>query len=512
MLKPNKKQIWKAITTLFFLTAGNLVFFLTIWLCGKYDRVSLDQFIYNMKSSTVGSNSSLVGSALFQVGGFGIALTLFEIFLYFLFAGKLPGMIKKIFKSDERYLKMTAHKVCKFFIAHVFPIALAVFFLAITFFIARLDVFTYVQNISTDSSFIEEQYVDPADVQITFPETKRNLVYIFLESLEVTFAEPEAGGPITDNFMPELTEMAENNINFSNDDGLGGALSYSGTTWTAAAMVTQTSGLILQVPLTAPNFSGNNAYLPGVTNIGEILAAEGYTNTLVVGSNADFHDRADYFEDHGNYDIIDTESLKAEGRLDEDYRVWWGFEDALLFEYAKEELTRVASEGSPFNFTLLTCDTHFPNGYVCADCEDIYGEQYPNVIRCSSKKVEEFVLWIQQQPFYENTTIVIAGDHLTMDPDFMKDVDENYERTVYNCIINAPVEPVSEKNRLFGTYDMMPTTLAALGATIEGNRLGLGTNLFSDTPTLTEEFGFDLVNLEFQRNSEFYNKKFLGME
>ena len=98
-----------------------------------------------------------------------------------------------------------------------------------------------------------------------------------------------------------------------------------------------------------------------------------------------------------------------------------------------------------------------------------------------------------------------------MDPNFFEDVNGDYNRTIYNCIINAPVEPVNEKNRVFGTYDMFPTTLAALGVEIEGNRLGLGTNLFSDVPTLAEQYGYDYVNYEFQKNSDFYNSKFLDM-
>lgn len=47
-----------------------------------------------------------------------------------------------------------------------------------------------------------------------------------------------------------------------------------------------------------------------------------------------------------------------------------------------------------------------------------------------------------------------------------------------------------------------PTTLAAMGAQIEGDRLGLGTNLFSSTPTLAEMFGIDQVDQELQRKSE----------
>ena len=64
---------------------------------------------------------------------------------------------------------------------------------------------------------------------------------------------------------------------------------------------------------------------------------------------------------------------------------------------------------------------------------------------------------------------VISGDHLTMDSDFCENIDPDYTRTVYNVIINSPIQPQQEKNRSFTTMDMFPTTLASLGATIEGD-------------------------------------------
>lgn len=114
--------------------------------------------------------------------------------------------------------------------------------------------------------------------------------------------------------------------------------------------------------------------------------------------------------------------------------------------------------------------------------------------------------WLKEQPFYENTTIVIVGDHLTMDSDFCKEVPEEYTRGVYNAIINAPIVPVNQKNRQATTMDMFPTTIAALGAQIEGERLGLGTNLFSAEPTLAEKFGVDVLNKEVRKRSIFYEQ------
>ena len=489
------------------LLAGNLLFFLTIWMASKYDKVTLDQFIYQLKSSAAGANSSITNSAVIRVGVFGVAATLLELVLYKL----CTGDVRQAIRQRGIYIRFRTTKFARFVSRRALALTLAVLIFSMALFTVKLDLIQFVSAAATESEFIEDHYVDPSLAELTFPAEKRNLVYIFLESMENTFGETEAGGPIYDNFIPELTQLAEENINFSHDDGVGGALSFSGTTWTAASMVTQTSGINVQVPLEAEYFGGENGYMPGVVTLGEILEDQGYNQTLLVGSDAQFGGREAYFTEHGNYNIVDTKALKDRGWLPADYNVWWGFEDAKLFGAAKLELAALAAKGEPFNFTMLTCDTHFPDGYHCQLCRDEYPEQYPTVARCSSRMVYDFILWIQQQPFYENTTIVISGDHLTMDPDFMQEVDENYQRTIYNCIINAPLEPVQEKNREFGTYDLFPTTLAALGVQIEGDRLGLGTNLFSGKQTLCEMYGFEALDWELQKRSEFYNTRFLGL-
>ena len=185
----------------------------------------------------------------------------------------------------------------------------------------------------------------------------------------------------------------------------------------------------------------------------------------------------------------------------------WGFEDSKLFEYAKEEIIKLASEDKPFNFTFLTANTHANEGYLEEICETPYENQYDNVISCTSKQIKEFFDWFKKQDFYENTTLVIVGDHLSMNPDYFK--DENYERTVYNLFINSAVNTNDIYNRQFSTLDLFPTTLASLGVEIEGNKLALGTNLFSGEDTLIEKYGYEKVNEEFKLKSTFYNNKFI---
>ena len=57
--------------------------------------------------------------------------------------------------------------------------------------------------------------------------------------------------------------------------------------------------------------------------------------------------------------------------------------------------------------------------------------------------------------------------------------------------------------------DMFPTALAAIGCQIDGNRLGLGTNLFSSLETLAEKYGLEDLNKELAKHSDYYNKNFI---
>jgi phosphoglycerol transferase len=120
------------------------------------------------------------------------------------------------------------------------------------------------------------------------------------------------------------------------------------------------------------------------------------------------------------------------------------------------------------------------------------------------------VQWIQAQDFYENTTIVIVGDHTTMDSNYITVTGaEGFNRKAYATIINSAVEDTNTEQRSFSALDMYPTTLAALGATVEGDRLGLGVNLFSGLPTLCEEWDAAALDEELMKDSTYYRENLL---
>lgn len=369
------------------------------------------------------------------------------------------------------------------------------------------------------SYLIEEEYVDPNSVSIQFPEKKRNLIWILMESGETSAQDKANGGLFDENYIPELTQIAKENVSFSHSDKLEGAAVAPACGWTVAGMVAQSSGMPLKLYKYDDGGVDNGLgqykdFLPGVTNLGDILEKEGYHNFFLLGSDAAFGGRDKLMKQHGNFEIYDLNTAREKGKIPQDYFVWWGYEDQKLFEYAKEELTQLSQQDEPFNFLCLTVDTHHVGGYLCPLCRNDFDEQYANVWACSSRQVSEFVEWCKQQPFYENTTIIITGDHCSMDPDFYSDFPYDKHRgetvrKVYNAIINAPIQPVQETGRKFTTLDMFPTALAAIGAEIEGDRLGIGTNLFSDRETLAEEYGYEKLFDELNRKSAFYNEELL---
>ena len=96
-----------------------------------------------------------------------------------------------------------------------------------------------------------------------------------------------------------------------------------------------------------------------------------------------------------------------------------------------------------------------------------------------------------------------------MDRDFFDADDPNYQRTIYNVFLNSPIQPVQSKNRILTSLDLFPTTLAALGVEVKGERLALGVNLFSSEPTLAEKIGFDNLYQALMQRSDFYDQNLM---
>ena len=486
------------------------LYFSLQYLLDNWEELTVEEILYHIKSPMGGASESLVRIFILSVLLPALGISLFLIFLYILLQSKnFEGILS--LKSKGHFLSFHLPRFFNWKKVYLwFCFFLALFFFSLTLIDAwdSISLGSYLSSQLHSSKFIEENYVDPKGIELHFPEKKRNLIYIYMESTELTFMDEAHGGAFPDNLLPEMTALSKEGEDFSGEgDSRNGGIALPGATWTMGAIFAQSTGLPLKISIEQNSMDSQKAFFPSVTAIQDILKEEGYTQKFLLGSVGYFGGRELYMKDHGDVKVEDFSYWKRKNKFPKDYWVNWGFEDEKLYSYAREELSNLAKEDKPFNLTLLTVDTHFPDGYVCRLCQNNYPDnQYANVYRCASRQVTDFVNWIKKQDFYENTTIVISGDHPTMDCDFCDHVPKSYQRKVYTVFLNAAAKRKERNKREYATFDYFPTTLAAIGVEIPGNRLGLGTNLFSGESTLTEKFGKKEEKKELEERSDFMIK------
>ncbi len=502
-----KKHTTGKIVGLVLVFLGCLCVFLTNWSKAEYGDLPADQVLITYLSPTTGSD--MVDYTAVLEGPIFLSLLITSVYGLFAFS-----QFKLIYHNREKILTVynrLAHRIV------CFILAVAVFCGGAGYGIYRYKLVSLYNAYLNDSTFLEDSYVDPRDANLKFPEKKRNLIHIYLESMENSYMSTDLGGYMETNLIPELTEIAQEGYSFSHQSGaFGGPESAVGTTWSVASMVNMTTGLPMKAP-SEPNAYGTKGnFLPGACSLGDILHEQGYEQTLMFGADADFGGLSYYFESHGNFKIMDYKYARNNGMIPKDYFVWWGYEDDKLFEFAKEELTRLSETGKPFNFMMETADTHRPEGYVSPNTPIRHPNQYANVLSYSSSETCKFIRWIQEQPFYDNTTIIITGDHLSMETIFFDyyQFDDDYRRSQYNVILNPDPSVATRDeailfNREYANFDFFPTILSSMGVTYDGHRLGIGTDLFSGEKTLFEEYGFEAANKELEKKSTFYNEEIL---
>ncbi len=476
----------------------------------EYAQQEFDQILFYIFNGVGGTAQSVVKEVI--TSNIVPVIIAFAVLLFLTKSkSKKTIFLKLRFKSKKIRIQLFPIKVI---VNHKIIYTIVVLIISIIATIKGFKIDKYIKHNVETTNIYEEQYVDGNIISITFPEQKRNLIFISVESMETTLCSKENGGGWEYSIIPELEQLELDYINFSNTDKLGGPSTVYGTAFTSGGLVAETAGIPLVTPAYKNNdntYYGRGEYLKNAYTLGDILEKEGYNQEIMMGSEGEFGGRAQYFTTNGNYKIFDYNYAVSTGKMTAEERQWWGFTDDKLFAWAKEEISALANEDKPFNILVQTADTHFVDGWLSDKAEQEYPTQYENVHAYSSKSIYEFVNWVQEQSFYENTTIVILGDHLGMQSEFYKEhIEPDYERTVYNVIINSAIEATNTKNRVFNTMDMFPTILASMGVTIEGNRIGLGTNLFTGDKTLMEELGKEYFISEMDKRSNFYNNVILG--
>ena len=361
---------------------------------------------------------------------------------------------------------------------------------------------------SKPSTLYETEYIKPKKELIGFKK-KKNLIIIMLESIESNFQDEKHGGMVKENLVPELTDLAERNQIFS-----PGGLIVNGSGWTMAAVVSKTCGIPLFLPRGVPSRTyGIRKFLPDAICLTDVLAENGYDIIFSQGSDIKFASMYHFLRNHsvtemyGRMDYVDDNGI-----YERDTSILiWGLMDDSLYSLAHNHLKDLSDRSVPWAFWMMTIDTHAPYGRIPHGCVDMPNnvkeeERYPYAIRCASKELSDFIEWAKTQPWYDNTVIVVMGDHVTAaDEKTVGFSKRDFTHYWLDIFINSEKEAVNY-NRKFSSFDMFPTILESVGADVKGGKLGLGRSLYSGEPTLIERFGIDSLNSMLYGDDSEYKK------
>ena len=154
------------------------------WGLNKWGNLSIEEMIYTLKAPLKGTGQNMVGEYLQKA-----LLPAVLISLGLIIVCALVRRFKK------KYI--TFPFLC-------LVLAFAVFLGGIKggyYFWNKLDVGAYMYNQMHPSTFIEKNYVNPAKTKLTFPQKKRNVIYLFLESMEQTYMDSSVGGHHAQNII-----------------------------------------------------------------------------------------------------------------------------------------------------------------------------------------------------------------------------------------------------------------------------------------------------------------------
>lgn len=387
-------------------------------------------------------------------------------------------------RSAKRVLKLIY-----WLISHRAPIY--VFTASALYFGAQFSVLAFLHH-QFGKDYFAEHYVYPDQVNIT-PVQPRNLVLIYVESLENTYRQPAL---FQRNLLAGLDQL--------------GGLSFAafrqapGTGWTIAGMTASQCAIPLKsVSLYDGNAQGQNikTFLPSAVCLGDILHRYGYRNVYMGGDGKDFSGKGMFFQDHHYDEVYGRDELRS-GEAHEELNEWGLFDDALLAR-ARGKLDQLHQAGQPFNLTLSTIDTHGPWGHLSQLCKHRGARVFEDVVQCSANQVAEFVQFMRKRGYLKDTNVVIMGDHLAMwNPVYEDKLEPTAMRYVYNRLIS--IQPHAKNRDAIVHFDMLPTILEFIGFEVEGGKLGLGYSALSNTMPLPPPGEYEDMSENLLNQSERY--------
>lgn len=308
----------------------------------------------------------------------------------------------------------------------------------------------------------------------------RNVILVSLESLQSFVINNEMNGQEVTPFLNSLTNDKDTFYfsDFYHQTGLG---------------KTSDSEFIVENSLFglgrgAVFFThGENTY----NSLAERLGEEGYFTNVMHANNKSFWNRDRIYQSFNIDKFYDVESYE----VTDETSVNWGLKDIPFFE---QSAAHMAQMPQPFYSRMITLTNHFP---FTLNPEDIMIPEYDSnsgtlnryfqTVRYLDESVKEFFEDLKEQGVYDNSIIVMYGDHYGISENHNKAMAQYLQKdeiTPYDTALLQSVPlyihiPGSgdgmEIDTATGQVDLRPTILHLLG--IDSSKdMQLGTDMFSD--------------------------------
>lgn len=219
-----------------------------------------------------------------------------------------------------------------------------------------------------------------------------NIILIILEGFTANVIESLGGRK---GVTPNVNQLSTEGILFSNFYASGDRTD-KGLVSILSAYPAQTRQSIIKFPDKTQKLS----YLS------RKLEQLNYTTSFVYGGDANFANYRSYLTYGGFRHITSVDDFDSEYNTSK-----WGVHDQYLFEQVKKELD-TTSLHRPFFKTVLTLSSHEP---FDVPLKQIPGDDdaslFLNSCYYTDKYLGEFIAYCKQQPWWNNTLIILTADH-----------------------------------------------------------------------------------------------------
>ena len=338
------------------------------------------------------------------------------------------------------------------------------------------------------AEYVKGHYAKPNDQYFGLAKG-RNVIYIHLESTQQFLIDYKLKDEnvVEHEVMPFINSLYHSNSTFSFSNFFhqvkAGKTSDSETLFENSLFGLNQGALFTQL-------GGKNTF-EAAPNI--LKQTQGYTSAVFHGNSGTFWNRNetykrlgyDYFFDASYYNVTEDNSFQ------------YGLNDKPFFQQSVKYLEHLQQ---PFYTKFIAVSNHYPysqlsgdeTGFPLAQTKDETINSYFSTANYMDTAVHEFFDYLKQSGLYDNSIIILYGDHYGISNARNKELAQllGKDRETWSNFDNAQVQrvpymihiPGMNKGKIIDTYggqvDALPTLLHLLGVDTQ-NYIQLGQDLFS---------------------------------